>query len=277
MASPIGADGVVPSPAEIVVRVGRVFGASLLGAYLYGSATLGGLRKHSDIDVLAVLGRATSEHERRALVALMLEISGSRASLGPGRPVELTLVVQAHVRPWRYPPRSEFQYGEWLRADYEQGMVPMPSESADLATLLFQVLASGQPLFGPPPPALLDPVPPADLRRAIGESLPALLVDLETDRNVVLTLARMWLTMETGRIAPKDVAADWALERLPVDLRGPLEQARAVYLDEAPDRVPDSAALHGLADHVVSHVRGAGDEADAGLSNEMWEPSTAGR
>ncbi len=35
------------------------------------------------------------------------------------------------------------------------------------------------------------------------------------ERNVVLTLSRIWYSAVTGKIAPKDVAADWAMERLP--------------------------------------------------------------
>ena len=44
------------------------------------------------------------------------------------------------------------------------------------------------------------------------------MADLEGDvRNVLLTLARVWFTLETGTIASKDVAADWAITRLPRD------------------------------------------------------------
>lgn len=35
------------------------------------------------------------------------------------------------------------------------------------------------------------------------------------ERNVILTLARMWQMMMTGEITPKDVAAAWAIPRLP--------------------------------------------------------------
>ncbi|GEM_PF-6550602 len=39
------------------------------------------------------------------------------------------------------------------------------------------------------------------------------------ERNVVLALARIWFSAATGTIAPKDVAANWALERLPQEHR----------------------------------------------------------
>lgn len=247
-----------PTPEEVAAALREVAGDGLVGAYLYGSATAGGLRRHSDVDVLGVVGRSLESSERAHLVGRLLEISGSRARRGLSRPVELTLVVQSDVRPWRYPPREDFQYGEWLRGEYESGVVPQPRESPDLAVLLAMVLQSGRPLFGPPPETVLDPVPAADLRRALVDALPALLADLETDRNVVLTLARMWLTLETGEFAPKDAAADWALARLPPTLHVPLIHARDVYLDHAADAPLDVPAVRSYADHVVSQIERAG-------------------
>jgi hypothetical protein len=61
--------------------------------------------------------------------------------------------------------------------------------------------------------------------------LPGLLEDLDGDtRNVVLTLARVWTTLATGGIRPKDAAADWALPRLPPHRRPVLEHAKQLYL-----------------------------------------------
>ena len=156
-------DEVARRQAEAVVRLMRaVLDGNVIGAYLHGSAVLGGLRPHSDLDVFAVLRRRTTIAERRRLVDGLLPISGRRAR-PPARPVELIIVRQSAVRPWRYPPRSEFLYGEWLRDDYERGFTPPSERSPDLAALITMVLAGDHPLFGPPPAELLDPVPPADL------------------------------------------------------------------------------------------------------------------
>ena len=146
----------VSQQREVVHLLREVLGADLLGAYLYGSAVLGGLRPHSDVDVFAV-SRALRPSERRRFVGGVMEFSGRRAARGPARPVELTIVTQADVRPWRYPPLREFEYGEWLRDEYQQGMVSSPMEDPDLASLITQVLQRGLALDGPPPDELLDP------------------------------------------------------------------------------------------------------------------------
>jgi streptomycin 3"-adenylyltransferase len=249
----------VPELAAEVVRIVREqLGGGVLGAYLHGSAVLGGLRATSDVDILVVLDRPTTDIERFAITDQMLEISGRRARRGPGRPVELTLVVQSEVRPWHYPPMSEMQYGEWLRDEYVGGLVPAPERSPDLAPLITMVLAGNRPLFGPPPAEVLDPVPIGDVRRAIVAGIPALFRDIETDtRNVLLTLARIWSTLATNEIRSKDAAADWAIEVLPRQHRPLLSLARDTYVEGIDD--PGTWAnltseARALAAHMVGEI-----------------------
>lgn len=234
--------------------------ADVMGAYLHGSAVLGGLRPTSDVDVLVVSRRRTKAGERRAIVERLLDISGRRARLGPARPIELSIVVASDVRPWRYPPRLEFLYGEWLRDEVERGMTPEPTLSPDLAPLITMVLAGNRPLCGPPPADVLDPVPSDDLVRAIVAGLPGLLGDLEPDtRNVVLTLAQIWTTVVTGEIRSKDAAADWVLARLPEEHRPMLARARAMYVGEAEEAGWDDLmrAVRAHAAHVVAEIERA--------------------
>ena len=66
--------------------------------------------------------------------------------------------------------------------------------------------------------------------------IPGLLDDLADDtRNVLLTLARVVLTLETGAIEPKDVAAERAASWLPAGPAATLRRARDGYLGVAPD------------------------------------------
>ncbi|MEV0675372.1 aminoglycoside adenylyltransferase family protein [Actinosynnema sp. NPDC050436] len=213
-------------PATIVRAVDGAVGAKLLGVYLHGSAVLGGLKPASDVDVLVVTRHSLDDHERRALVDGLLGISG------PGtRPVELTVVVHSEVRPWRYPAAADFQYGEWMRDEFESGHLPRPASMPDLAIALSSVLAADHALHGPPAAVLLDPVPAADVVRGSVAGIPDLLEELAGDtRNVVLTLARVWTTLATGEIRSKDAAAEWALRRLAPEHRPVLARARQLYL-----------------------------------------------
>ncbi|MBN0043831.1 DUF4111 domain-containing protein [Streptomyces actuosus] len=238
---------------EITELVGGVLGRDAIGVYLHGSSVMGGLRPASDVDVLVVSRRRMDEQGRRALLGGLLRISGSR---NKARPVELTVVVQSDVRPWRYPPTCDFLYGEWLRADYEAGNLPRPEPMPDLALLITMALTGDRPLTGPRPAQVLDPVPQADLVRASVAGVPGLRDGLDSDtRNVVLTFARIWTTLATGRIASKDAAADWALAHLPPEHRPVLEHARQLYLDCPYSEESWSGALRAQVRPHVDRVR----------------------
>ncbi|NOK63728.1 MAG: DUF4111 domain-containing protein [Chloroflexi bacterium AL-W] len=226
-------------PREVIQAfniVQQLLGDMVVSVYLFGSAVVGGLRPKSDLDLLVVVKEQLTETTRRDLVAQLMKISGKQAEDGPARPLELTVLYLADVVPWRYPPSNELVYGEWLREEFEQNNISQPEANSDLAIVLTKVRDNSIALAGPPAQELFDPVPVEDLRRAMADSLPALIGDLRGDeRNVLLTLARMWMTLSTGDIVPKDVAAAWVLSRLPQEHQAPLDLARRAYLGERQD------------------------------------------
>ena len=82
----------IPAQAgQVLETVKPLFGGSLLGFYLYGSATYGGLHPDSDVDLLAVLDRPMTDTERKALTAALLACSG-RVGCADKRPLEVTVV-----------------------------------------------------------------------------------------------------------------------------------------------------------------------------------------
>src|SRR5690606_34464943 len=90
---------------------------------------------------------------------------------------------------------------------------------------------------GPRAAEIFEPVPATDIRRAIRASLPHLLTETAGDeRNVILTLARMWFTAVTGEIVPKDTAATWAAKQVPAEHAALMHYARAGYLGQIQDR-----------------------------------------
>ena len=242
---------------EVVSLVREVLGADVVGAYLHGSTALDRLQWRSDLDVLIVSRRPTTSQDKRALIDNLLRISGRGDPSGKARSIELTIVVESEIKPWRYPPQFDFLYGDWMRADFERGNVtPWESPNPDLAPVITMVRSANRALFGPPPADLFDPVPVADLRRAMVEGIPGLLVDLDSDTaNVVLTFARIWTTLETGAIQSKDAAADWVLPRLPEEHRPVLTRARGVYLgDEEDDWRDFKAAARRHVEHVLREI-----------------------
>nr|HPR35770.1 DUF4111 domain-containing protein [Anaerolineaceae bacterium] len=106
----------------------------------------------------------------------------------------------------------------------------------DLALLLAQLRRNSIVLSGHKAEEVLDPIPWVDIQRAIRDSLPGLVANLKGDeRNVILTLARMWFTAATGEFCSKDQAAQWAINQLPVEQAALLDVARKAYLGEVKD------------------------------------------
>ena len=245
--------------ARALGLVRRVLGRDALGAYRHGSAVLGGVQPTSDIDLLVMTARPATVVEKRQLVRGLLTVSAPFPPPGSERCVELTVVAQAQVRPWRYPPRYDLLYGEWRREGFERGhSLPLQAAvSADLTTVLTMVLLADQPLFGPPPGQLMDPVPVEDCIKAMVSETDGLIDDVAEDtRNVLLTLARIWQTVVTSSIDRKDRAAEWAMERLPSDCQQLMERARAVYLGRQPDEWADLASdARAGADYMISQIR----------------------
>ena len=248
----------------------EVLGRNAVGAYLHGSAVLGGLQPHSDIDFLVVSKRGTTPEEKRVLIDRLLPISGRGDPSGRSRSIELTIAVQSEIRPWHYPPRCDFQYGEWFRGEFEGGnLAPWPTPNPDLALLITMVMHGNKPLFGPPPAEIMDSVPQGDVVRSIVGGIPNLLDDLDRDtRNVVLTFARIWTTIATGAVRSKDAAADWALVRLPEEHRPVLARARAIYVGDREERWDDLAPrVRPHVDHIVREIErlaGGGGAAEPG-------------
>lgn len=221
--------------AQVLLAAERLLARDLLGAFLYGSATLGGLRPQSDIDLFLVVSKGLSSPVREAMTNQLLAISGIPGQPGK-RPLEVTIVCRQDLTPWRFPPQCEYLYGEWLRTEIEARSIPQPHRDPDLTILLWQVREHSKPLSGIPASQLIPPIPFGEIHSAIRGSLPGLIASFPGDeRNVLLTLARMWFTLEIGEICAKDAAADWVLPRLPKALASPLETARDAYLGRAAD------------------------------------------
>lgn len=228
----------LPAEAKAAMSVARaIFADDLLAVYLYGSAVKDGLRPQSDVDLLAVIDRPMTDVMREKLVSALMGISG-RHPVDPGGPrcIELMVFLKADLSEPAFPARSEFVYGEWLRDDFEAGGIPAAATDPEITLVLAQARQEAQPLLGPGLDTILCKIPDHQIRRAMREGSPALLENLHGDeRNVLLTLARMWRTAVTKEFVSKDAAADWAIARSPVHVAEVLLRARDAYLGKIRD------------------------------------------
>lgn len=240
----------------VVKLVHEIFKTDLQAVYLYGSAVMQGLRSYSDIDLLLVTKRKLTGFDRTCLTQQLLQISGSVGD-NSKRPLEVTVVCSSDLTQLLMPIRFEYMYGEWLREEMESGEMPQALCDADNAVLLWQARRHSIALYGEPAAGVLPEVPFAQIQKAIFESLPTLLGGLNGDeRNVLLTLTRMWYTLELKDICAKDAAAEWAKAKLPVHQAAMLELARQDYLNgtNALNSIP-LADINGLAELLAVKIK----------------------
>ena len=243
--------------SQCLILLKDVLGQDLLGVYLFGSLIVGGLQKYSDIDIFVVAYRPTTFEERAKLVAHLLQISGVYQKCSKP-PIEMTIVVKSEINPWHYPPRFDFQYGDWLRKEFESGNIePWPTkEMPDLALLISQVLLANKILLGPSPDQLLCKIPYKDFLAATKDALNSLMDELHSDtRNVLLTYARIWSVMETDAIRSKPDAAAWAINRLPEEYKPVMKRAWAICIGEENEYWDDIKTLiQPCADYMVRQI-----------------------
>lgn len=222
---------------NVVDLLRQTLGADLKGVYLHGSAASSGLRPESDLDVLAVTRRSLKDDQRRVLLDGLLHLSPALPGVPEGpRRLEVIVVVAGPNVAVSNPRQTDFLYGEWLRKDFSLGILPMPHNSAGMILLLAQARETALPMHGDSLSVQLPAIPPETIRAALLETAPQLMSGLVGDeRNVLLTLARMWWTAATGTFVSKDLAAAWAMARLTGEARAVLDLAMRAYLGQVQD------------------------------------------
>lgn len=207
----------------------------ILGIYLYGSATMNGLRPDSDIDILIITKQELSNSIRADLTKQLLKISGSVGCIEK-RPLEVTIINQSDIVPLQFPPKCQYMYGEWLRGEMEAGEYPQACNDPDIMILLWQARKNSITLKGAESKELIPAIPFHEIKKAIRFSLPGLISSFKGDeRNVLLTLSRMWFTLVTEEITTKDVAAKWVILKLPERFPPLLTTAKEAYLGNLSD------------------------------------------
>lgn len=199
--------------ADLVARLRAAFGDRLRGLYLYGSAAYGGYTEGiSDLDLLAVTAQALGDDELAALAALHEHFAADHRAWGDR--VEVL-----------YLPADEIT---GFRERAAAGAVISPGEplhrvAADAAwtTNLYLAAAHGEALYGPPAARLLPAVAQEEFLAAVAADLRAAPARLDGPRHRgyhsygVLTCARSWATLTTGRHLSKQHGAALARAGFP--------------------------------------------------------------
>jgi predicted nucleotidyltransferase len=203
---------------ELLAGVRDVLGGHFAGMYLEGSLASGDFDAASDIDFLVATDEEVSGEQFTALQAMYdriakrntvwaIQLEGSYISLPALRRYDPANATHPNIE------RGE---GERLKMIHH-----------DHAGVIHRSILRehGITLAGPAAQTLVDPVSPNDLRRAVQAIIPVwggrLLADPTVIQQqcgyqsyIVLSLCRMFYTLQHGEIVSKTTAARWARQAL---------------------------------------------------------------
>jgi hypothetical protein len=225
-------------------------GDALVGVYLHGSLAMGCFNpQRSDLDVLALTRGRLRPEARPRLARLLLRVSGVPTG------IEISVLSQPDLHPWRHPAPYEFHYSEdWrdrTQAHLDHGTWPeaeTPPTDPDLAAHITLARARGVTLWGLPGLEALPDVPAAHYADAI-------LGDFHWGRNLlginpvyfVLNTCRVRAFLDEGLLLSKDEGGEWGLRRLPERHHPVIRQALRLYRGElAGDTWPQEGAVEAF-------------------------------
>lgn len=235
---------------RIVTALRDALGADLVGVYLHGSLVLGCFNpRRSDLDLVVVTERRLDAEQRDAVVAVLQRETGSYERPGWPRPIELTSLSLDDLEPWRYPTPYDLHFA----SSSPDGVGP--GEDHDLAAHIWILRRRGRAVVGPPVEDVFPSVPEGDYLDSLGRDFASCRDEgHEWPRYAILSMVRVWAAQATRDVHSKETAAEWALERLPEDLRPLVGRALESYRGDGADFAVDRAAFDRLASFVDAEL-----------------------
>jgi len=236
----------------------RILADNLIGLYLHGSLAMGGFNpQRSDVDLLVVTRRGMRVQTKREVAGLLLHCSNDP------RPIEISFLSEAQLRPWRHPPPFDFHFGEDWREELEAQMADgrwrtwndETRVDGDLAAHITVTLNRGICLHGAPIAEVVPPVPHEDY-------LDSILSDIDWARErivenpvyFVLNACRVLAYLSEGLILSKDEGGAWALAGLPSEFHPTIALALDIYRGDAQPGALRAEHLASFAAHVTNRA-----------------------
>jgi hypothetical protein len=196
--------------ADIGAALADVLGPDLIGAYLHGSAVLGGFDvRRSDVDVLAVSRDAMTAAQQAATAAALSQ----ERRPGPARGLELSVVTLAAARHPVARPAFELHL---TTGPEDSKVIDGHGHGGDPDLVLhFAVCRAAGRLLGPGQPAdqVLAPVPAGLVRSQLAAEL-SWAAQQSPGEYAVLNACRAWRFATDGALVSKVAGGEWALSRV---------------------------------------------------------------
>ena len=220
--------------ARISERYQKILAEKLTGIYVHGSIAFGCFRwETSDIDFLVVVEECLVQHEKEALIRVLLELDNQ----APAKGFEMSVVLRSACSPFVEPVPYELHYSNAYRADYQRDLegtcTALQGVDMDLAAHMTVVYNVGKVLCGLPVEQVFAPVPRESYLRSIWYDIENVQEEIERDPvYYVLNLCRVLAFVEQGKVLSKAQGGEWGMAHLPEDT-GIINAAWAAYRNDA--------------------------------------------
>ncbi|HEV3155367.1 MAG TPA: aminoglycoside adenylyltransferase domain-containing protein [Candidatus Baltobacteraceae bacterium] len=247
---------------RVAGALGDLLGDTLNGLYVTGSLATGAYhRDRSDIDLIAVAGRALSRDERENVARLWLRLSDERPMRGD---LDVDVVTEHAARNFEHPFPLEVHYDRANHESIRRRQIDYASSafSADLPARIVEVRERGVTLVGAAPQSVFAPVPWHAYITALDLRLRQARASIEQRRAAgVLEACRVLYGTSNVpvRAINKDEAAVWALGVTPGRFHSALNDALQLYRGskDADDVVFDLESALEFAGYVRERSNGA--------------------
>jgi len=173
------------------------------------------------------------------------------------RPIEMTLVKKAMINPWQYPPRFDFQYGEWLRESFEKGITDLGRMmKCPILLLLRRKFIKKPNLMGWKTWTAVGACALPWFYESHAAWFKSTRYRSEARHTkCLLTYARIWSTLATNAIRSKPAAADWAMNHLPKKYQPVMKRAKSICIGIENEHWDDIETLiHPCADFMADKI-----------------------
>jgi predicted nucleotidyltransferase len=212
---------------DFVASVRAILAENFCGAYLQGSFAVGDADADSDVDYIVVTHAEVGDEQVVGLQAMHerlfeLETPWAQHLEGSYFPKKLLRRVDPTRAPLVY-----FDNGSTM---------PERDNHCNTAVVRWSLREHGVTLAGPEPKNLIDPVPADELRSEVRTAMAEWVeyasmptkaggMSQRLQTLIVLSFCRILQTLESGKIASKKAAGEWALDALDAEWRGLIQQA----------------------------------------------------
>jgi hypothetical protein len=236
----------------VVSTLSNYLAERLVGIYLHGSLAMGCFNpKHSDLDLLVITTDRLPLSLKRQIIEYLLACSQQP------QPIEISVLAQAQLQPWRYPTPFDLHYSEMWRAAYTRDLASSHAwdetehSDPDLAAHITIINQRGTCLAGAPIAAIFPAVPSAAYHASIAGDIHDVLDTIAANPvYAILNCCRTYAYLRDGHIFSKAEGGAWAINVLPADLRPTVASALAAYRADTEQQHFDPQALGAFAAHM---------------------------